>query len=687
MNTSAESVSAALASADAMLACLQSWASAGWIRWLDAGLARFLNEEVSKDDAPLSPLLLLGAALCSHQNGHGHLCLDLAHCLSAPEHALLLPPEGTVQTPAIRPDALLSQIELKSWIAALNDPRVCLCTTTTTTVHTADTPLVLVQQQNTARLYLTRLWNYETGLAQAIQQRTATVLPVDEAVLKNALQQVFAAGNNPGVTDKNPLLHCDWQKIACALAARRQMAIITGGPGTGKTTTVIKLLYVLQQLQGDAGLLRIKLAAPTGKAAARLSSSIQLQLDRLPDKTGIPHEVSTVHRLLGPVRNSRFFRHDAANPLPADVVVVDEASMVDAELMAQLMDALPDHARLILLGDKDQLASVEAGAILGSLCAQANNGAYNQNTVQWISRVADENIPAALHADGRELDQSICMLRYSHRFGKIPGIGALATAVNEGDQHLSELFDGRYQELQQLVLHSTTDSRFESLVCDRNSGYGAYLTTIRNMPALDADAATFDQWAQNVLDAHKGFQLLAAVRKGEFGVEMLNQRIRSVLTTHGLIQHRTGTSAEDAEWYAGRPVMVTQNDYNLGLMNGDMGITLPCADQRRPGKTRLLVAFEDRTQVNGIRWVLPSRLQQVETVFAMTVHKSQGSEFRHTALVLPPTDSPILTRELVYTGVTRASERFTLVYSSTDVLRSAVRERVFRAGGLEDALS
>lgn len=705
-HASANTVDKALHNPQAMFDCLQSWASAGWMRWLDVGLARFLYDETRRDGPELSPLLLLGVALCSHQNGHGHLCLDLAHCLSVPESALMLPPEQSTQAPAITPGMLLSHLTLSLWIEALHDPRVCQRITGTDTAPAVDTPMVLVQQGDSARLYLMRLWRYENRLQQAIKQRTDTVLPVDTQVLRTALQQVFKPMTLAPDTD--PVLGTDWQQIACALAARRQMAIITGGPGTGKTTTVIKLLYVLQQLhaqqqlQGDMAPLRIKLAAPTGKAAARLSASIQHQLDNLPDRRGIPDQVSTVHRLLGPIRNSRFFRHDAANPLPADVVVIDEASMVDVELMAQLMDALPAHARLILLGDKDQLASVEAGAILGSLCARANLGAYNADTVQWLASVCEQNIPeslqeSALPADsgrGRALDQAIVMLRFSHRFGAIPGIAELAKAINSGDETLIQLFDGRYAELQRVQIPDTSHARFEALICDRKTGFGAYLYKIKQAPVFASDGVTPEQWAREVLEAHAGFQVLAAVRKGEFGVEALNRRIRTVLANRGLITAAaplTGAEDSDSQWYAGRPVMVIQNDYNLGLMNGDVGIALMIPDpgqkNSQAAQMRLLVAFADNSCEHGIRWVLPSRLQQVETVYAMTVHKSQGSEFRHTALVLPPVDSPILTRELVYTGVTRASKQFTLIGSNIDVLLQAIKARVFRAGGLEDALA
>ena len=504
---------------------------------------------------------------------------------------------------------------------------------------------------------------------------------MDERKLKQTLSLLF---------DNKKQNTPDWQKIACALSLRSQFAIITGGPGTGKTTTVVKLLSVLQSLQqhdNKVPRLRIRLAAPTGKAAARLSASIAAQVSGLPDSADIPREVSTLHRLLGPLRHSRFFKYNAANPLPADVVVVDEASMVDIELMAHLMDALPAHCRLILLGDKDQLASVEAGAVLGSLCASADDGNNRSDTADWITRVCEETIPETkINRYGRQLDQAITMLRYSHRFGAVPGIGDLAKAVNAGDVP-SHLFDGRYQELRWIKVQNSRDTAFENLICDADHGYGFYLTRVQQAPATDASAAHWDLWAEQILSAHAGFQLLAAVRKSEMGVEELNIRIRALLIRRGLIEDASATTTESADWYAGRPVMVTRNDYTLQLMNGDTGITLHYPDPAGKGRTALRVACRDTLNPGQIRWILPTRLQEVETVFAMTVHKSQGSEFTHTALVLPTHDSPILTRELVYTGITRASKQFTLIAGDTRVLQHAVQTRVFRAGGLEDALS
>lgn len=677
-------VDTVLADADKFLLILDDWARAGWIRWLDAEFAVFLHQQVP--DA--SPMLLLAAVLTSHQNGHGHVCLDIEYCLSQPARALSLPPESSLHQPALTPQQLLANIGAEQWLLGLQHPDAV-----GGPVGSNNQPLVLDQSSGRPLLYLRRFWHYEQKLARSIQQRLESPPAVDNTELSQSIQEIFTRLSHGKPIDDSSTQQpadCDWQKIACALAVRNRFAIITGGPGTGKTTTVVRLLAVLQQLHRRSSTnpehkLRIKLAAPTGKAAARLSVSISSQVQRF-NLQDIPADVSTVHRLLGPIRHSRFFRHNAANPLATDIVVVDEASMVDVELMAQLMDALPAHARLILLGDKDQLASVEAGAILGSLCQRADKAYYQPETAEWITQVTGETVDQDFTSEhGTALDQAITMLRYSHRFGTVPGIGALAKDVNiSADAHvINQHFDGRYPELQRLTLRSTLDSSFSRLITDKQNGYGYYLSLLHNQPATTAPPPEWDTWALTMLQAHTRFQLLAALRKGDFGVEELNRRIESVLAAADLLQMPAYPAGTQGQWYAGRPIMVTRNDYNLGLMNGDIGIVLPYPAVRN-GQAQLIqrVAFASADPAQAVRWILPSRLQSIETVFAMTVHKSQGSEFNHTALILPHHDNPILTRELVYTGITRAAERFTLLDDGSNVLHNAVSSSVFRVSGL-----
>jgi exodeoxyribonuclease V alpha subunit len=290
-----------------LLNVLHSWVKADWIRWLDVEFAEFLYQEAQTAAQDVSPLLLLAAALCSHQNGHGHLCLDLQLCLKSPDRVLLLPPEHSSHTPAITPAALLRQISAEQWISALRQDLLCATDAETAATHAIHTPLVL----DHSRLYLRRFWQYEQQIKQSLQQKLQTAVAVDEQRLALELDTLFPASAHSD-TAGSP----DWQKIACALSARSRFSIITGGPGTGKTTTVVKLLSLLQSLH-SAGELRIKLAAPTGKAAARLSASISAQVSspnrvsaQLANSAIISSEVTTLHRLLGPQRHSRFFKNN-----------------------------------------------------------------------------------------------------------------------------------------------------------------------------------------------------------------------------------------------------------------------------------------------------------------------------------------------------------------------------------------
>lgn len=656
-----------------LMQLLESWADAGWLRWLDVEVARFFLE-ITED---ASPLLILAIALTSHQNGRGHVCFDLKHALDAPESALLLPPENAQSTPQYLPQTLFAHISLAQWFAALQHPSLV-------SQGPGNSPLVLGGTEERPLLYLRRFWQHEQSIKQAIESRLSTQYDLPTTLLSESLNRLFP---NAGITP-------DWQKIACALAARQAFSIITGGPGTGKTTTVVKLLALLQQvsLTQQGRPLSIRLAAPTGKAAARLNASIASQVKGLDlssfeneaqIRKDIPTEVTTLHRLLGPLRNSRFFRHHRGNPLRVDLVVVDEASMIDVELMAQLLDALPADARLILLGDKDQLASVEAGAVLGNLCHRAEAGHYTPDTQAWLANVTQQPLPDAfLDLNGTTKDQAITMLRHSYRFGETSGIGHLARRVNQVEQQDSSppiysLFD-RFSDIQRILLSSTATPALDQLLCDPASGYGAYLNTLHATPIEQLTSASArDHWALSILEQHSQFQLLCALRKGEQGVEAMNRYIEQLLIKKGLIK-------EVGAWYAGRPIMITQNDYSLNLMNGDIGVTLPYPYQNDDGHPRigLRVAFLSGDGSQQIRWILPSRLQAHETVFAMTVHKSQGSEFTHTALMLPAYDNPILTRELIYTGITRAKRQFTLIDTSNQILNNAVKARVYRVSGL-----
>ncbi|WP_260959721.1 exodeoxyribonuclease V subunit alpha [Pseudomonas citri] len=669
---------APLSRADDLLLLLTRWVERGWLRALDKAFVAFLHELAPDDD----PLVLLAAALTSHQLGHGHVCLDLFETLKEPDFALSLPPEGDVQT-GVLPSQVLRTLDGAHWCKVLACSRL-VALAVDGSEEARQRPLVLSGK----RLYLRRYWAYERRIDEALRQRLAQheATPGD---LRERLDALFGPANGKA---NAPI---DWQKLACALATRGAFSIITGGPGTGKTTTVVRLLALLQAPAVEAGKpLRIRLAAPTGKAAARLTESISQQVRGL-DVDGavrerIPCEVTTVHRLLGSRPGTRHFRHHRGNRLPLDVLVVDEASMIDLEMMANLLDALPTHARLVLLGDKDQLASVEAGAVLGDLCRDAEEAWYSPQTRAWLESVSGENLSTRdLQQDldsAHPLAQQVVMLRHSRRFGEGSGIGQLARRVNQQEPEKARqlLEEGQYADLSSLKLTSEHDAKLEKLLLDGKpegpQGYRHYLSLLRQRrPAISRplEDRCWVDWARDVLSAFDEFQLLCAVRKGPWGVEGLNQRITAALLKARLID-------SDQQWYEGRPVLMTRNDYGLGLMNGDIGIALKLPERHGPdaGKQVLRVAFPRNDGQGGVRFVLPSRLNDVETVYAMTVHKSQGSEFAHTALILPDALNPVLTKELVYTAITRGKQWFSLIESKNGVFEEAVRRKVKRLSGL-----
>lgn len=648
---------------DTGLPLLDAAEAHGWLRPLDRAFARFLAEQ----DASAPAVLPLLGAVVSRQQADGHLCLDLSDWSAlADEAAWPAAWRKAIGEAAGDHSRLLRTALLAVPGDAANE----------------GSPLVL----DGSRLYLRRYWNHEWRVAQAITRRLAQPMDVPPS-LAQPLARLF-----PDATSGT-----DWQRVACALAARGRFTVITGGPGTGKTTTVVRLLGLLQTLhrQDAPRPLRIRLAAPTGKAAARLQAAIGTQVARLDVdeavRLTIPSQVDTLHRLLGARPDTRRFRHDAGNPLHLDVLVIDEASMIDLEMMSAVLDALPGNARLILLGDKDQLSSVEAGAVLGDLCRRAEAAHYSQATADWLRATTGDDLAAWVSDDAQPLDQHVAMLRHSHRFGADSGIGTLAQRVNRGDAdavttwlgqpHTDVAWLNSAGRLAELVLHGGAGNFAARADGDTPQGYRHYLAWLRReRPQPLAGSEAFETWARGVLHAFAGFQLLCALRQGPYGAEGLNRQVAGILQQAGLIEG-------GHEWYEGRPVLVTRNDYSLGLMNGDVGIALRVPDEH--GALRLRVAFEVPGDAGGattrIRFVQPARLGERETVYAMTVHKSQGSEFDHAALVLPETASAVLTRELLYTGITRARRWFSLI-GPKDTLAAATGQSMRRHSGLWERL-
>ena len=625
-----------------VLDTLADWAEHGWIRRLDAALARFVADVAPSADG----VVLLATALVAHLEGQGHTCLAL--------DALVADPAGTVgwsDHARLALEARLAEMprDATGWIDALSRCEAV------SRDRAGGEPLVLVG----SRLYLRRYWHYERRVAAGVKARLAVVETVDEAATRSWLDRLF-----PDPSDGDAI---DWQKVACAIALRGRLAIVTGGPGTGKTFTAARFLALLYATSSERDTLRIALTAPTGKAAARLEQSIAAALaglrvdESLPGLNARIAPARTLHGLLGTRPGTRRFRHDASSPLAVDVVVVDEASMVHVEMMQALLDALPPQARVLLLGDKDQLASVEAGAVLGELCRDADRARYSPDTVRYVDATCAQRIPEEdREDDGPPLAQRTVMLRGSRRFSN--DIGALAQAVNAGDATTATALLSAGGG----ATGWTSSASPQAVVDLALVGYRACVDAIHRgaaSPSPDDRSA----WIRAVVAAFERFRVLCAVREGEWGVAGLNRAIAARLAHDGLL-------AAESEWYEGRPVMVTRNDADLGVFNGDIGIALRSA---RGADLRACFVVGSQVRTIGV-----GRLGPVETAFAMTVHKSQGSEFDHTVLVLPPAGSPVITRELVYTGITRARSAFTLVSAGSATLVDAIARTTRRSSGL-----
>lgn len=552
-------------------------------------------------------------AACARAVADGHSCLSLAEAGPA------LPGEQ----PFCSVDELKNALADSALAGAPGDSR----------------PLILEQD----RLYLQRYWQYEQRLAAALAQRLALA---PEPVSMDALLPAGGLFDEPGDGQTQ------WQAVAAFAALRHRFAVISGGPGTGKTFTVLRLMRLLIETALDAGAPPplIRLAAPTGKAAARMLQSTRSGLEamvEMPDavRAHIPKEAQTLHRLIGLGGRNRRPRYNPDHPLAADAVIVDEASMVDLPMMAKLVEALPADARLILLGDRYQLASVESGSVLSELCNAAGVNAFTQAQRDEAKPLLRQAMTTGTSA----LADHVVTLQTSHRFAADSRIGQLAAAVNAGDVDVA---------LAQAASGSADIEWWDQ--ADQQA-----LAQLVRLTADQFGTLMHCQTAADALPQLRSLALLCALRHGPTGAMTCNQRVATE------IKRRHGIDLA-ATWHHGRPVMITRNDYRLGLFNGDAGVALRDQDDN------LRVWFETD---GGLRSFLPSSLPEHDPMYAMTVHKSQGSEFDRVILLLPPEDARILTRELLYTGITRARTQVTLI-GSQQVLRSAIRRGIERHSGL-----
>ncbi|WP_343303247.1 exodeoxyribonuclease V subunit alpha [Chitinophaga niabensis] len=499
-----------------------------------------------------------------------------------------------------------------------------------------DQPFVLFQD----RLYLQRYFRYETTFLRRIYQFLETEKVLEEERLAQLEEHAdLIKAQFPSASNTAP----DWQLAAAITGVLNNFTIITGGPGTGKTTTVAKILNILY---GIDPALKVVLAAPTGKAAARLAESLR----NFKNEKFQSLSPGTIHRLLKSKRDSPYFHHNASNPLNYDVVIVDECSMIDVALFAKLLDAIGPKTRLILLGDKDQLASVEAGSFFGDLCqAQGAINLFRPQRIQVMNKFG-ANL-TQLHEsanDKHPLFQHLVELRTSHRFSDDKGIGKFSKAIIRNEKAAILEFLQENADEQVVIDQVYSKELFEQFI----AGYEAF---IKEPDTL------------NALKKMNALRVLCAVRQGEQGLYTVNKAIEKYLHDKKLIR-------ANVEFYENRPIILTRNYYEHNLFNGDTGVI-------RPDANGILMAWFEDGQ-GELKAVLPGYLTDAETVFAMTIHKSQGSEFNEVLVVLPQTtEVAILTRELLYTAITRARSKV-YVQASEAVLLLAAQRFVERASGI-----
>ncbi|MEM5385570.1 exodeoxyribonuclease V subunit alpha [Paraburkholderia phymatum] len=556
-------------------------------------------------------------------------------------------------------------------------------------------PLVVDGQ---GRLYLARYYDYERRLAQSLvgharaprgeaQQADPVSRSASPHALRERLLRYFGEPRDDEI---------DWQRVAAVMALSGRLTIVSGGPGTGKTTTVVGVLACLLDARAD---LRIALAAPTGKAAQRMQEALLARAGSLPPELAVrlPQTSFTLHRLLGTGPDGRF-RHHRDNPLPYDVIVIDEASMIDVAMATHLFDALAHDTHLVMLGDKDQLAAVEAGAVFAELSAQPAFSDAGVGAIATALGIDQDRLRVALSSASRDTQRSeappfaddlfaapsdatsdaqsrpapladcVVWLERNYRFGLESAIGRLSVAIRRGDaQAALDVLETDPVAHRAAALHVDAEPAPSERTIQRlAAGFAPY---------ADALAATLGEAASGtapqplaLFDALNRFRILCATRLGARGVDQMNAAMAAQVRRAARVPLTAG-----AQWFAGRPIMVTRNDYALGLFNGDIGIALPGAD----GSLRVHFRGAD----GSLRAVSPAALPPHDTAFALTVHKSQGSEFDHAVLMLPSTFSRVLSRELVYTAITRARERVEVI-GSRAVLTRAIATPTQRDSGL-----
>jgi exodeoxyribonuclease V alpha subunit len=616
---------------------LRDFNDAGVLSGADVQVALRLAELGRDDDSAVA----LAAALAVRGPRLGHVYVDLATIRDT----------ASVDTDEPVDLSALPWPAISDWIERLSKSPLVAAGESD---DASSRPLRLVDDW----LYLDRYWREERQLATNLRTRgDATPEDVATDVLADGLARLF-----PG--DEDSL-----QRLAVGAAVLRRLAVVAGGPGTGKTTTVARIVALLAE-QADAGGAAaplVALAAPTGKAAARLEEAVHEEAAGLAVNDSVRAQLSaldatTLHRLLGwrPDSRSRF-RHNRLNRLPHDVIVVDETSMVSLSLMSRLVEAVRPEARLVLVGDPGQLTSIEAGAVLGDIVGPASDGLLMRPEARdRLAAATRQDVPSADPPPGISVGDGIVVLDRVHRFGG--GIAAVAGAARRGDADaLLDVLAGAPDDVTWIPVDVAEPTAHAELAPVRNAAVTSARAVIE--AAVKGDAA-------RAIAALGAFRVLCAHRRGEHGVATWMTRIE------GWLREQVDGFAAGGTWYVGRPLLVTENDYGLRLYNGDTGVVVAA------GPNRVRAAFERRGEVVVFS---PARLAAVDTVYAMTIHKSQGSQFDTGAVLLPGPTSQILTRELLYTAVTRARKHLILA-GTEEAIRAAVSRPVARASGLRRRL-
>ena len=575
---------------------LHKLARNGDISWLSYYFAEFVATQAQVD---IDDLTSLSAALVCEANQAGNVCIDL----ESQQHRPLF------TSSRIDISEIPTGVEVSHWCQHLK-ASPCIATPNNIAPMTLDG----------SRLYLNRFWFYEDYIANRITAMISTPTAIDYADVSARLERLFGTDDE---IDQD-------QKQAVLTSASYPFSVISGGPGSGKTSTVIRILTVLLAL--DPGC-RIALAAPTGKAAARMSDSIRQRIDQTPAnmkiKSSMPLEARTIHRLLRYRRKG--FEYNERHQLPVDCVIIDEASMIDLKLMFHLLSALPAQTRLILLGDRDQLASVAAGNVLGDITGHGHK----------------------LDAATAAVASSIALLGNNYRFGNDSAIGEIAGSVNQGNSDLAI----------QLLRGDTRGLRWFEESRDELHGDARDWLTETYQAVFEAGTA------DDALRAYEKTRVLCATNRGPLGVDAINLLVSGSFTA--------GRDLPESGLYAGLPIMITRNHHDLNLFNGDTGILWQRGDSLR-------ACF--RNSDGGLRELAVSRLPGFTPAWASTVHKSQGSEFDSVLLILPSDpDSDALSRELLYTAITRARRQF-FIHAPAGAIVSAIERLTRRHSGLAQKL-